>query len=59
MLDLIWSHERGADTYYRNQAGRIIFPSPFDPGDFWDMCQKPDQSKFVLHARASLEDAVR
>jgi 4-hydroxyacetophenone monooxygenase len=48
MLDLLWSHEHTADTYYRNQAGRIILPSPFPAEDFWNMSQLPDESKFVL-----------
>lgn len=48
MLGLLWSHERGADTYYRNQAGRIILPSPFPGHVFWQMCQRPDESAFML-----------
>ena len=59
MRGLIWSHERGADTYYRNQAGRIILPSPFPPEVFWEMCQQPDAAKFVLRTPASLESAAR
>jgi hypothetical protein len=50
--------ERGADTYYRNQAGRIILPSPFPPEVFWEMCQQPDAAKFVLRTPASLESAA-
>jgi 4-hydroxyacetophenone monooxygenase len=49
MLGLLWSHDRKADTYYRNQAGRIILPSPFPAEEFWNMCQCPDESKFVLY----------
>lgn len=49
MGGLLWSHDRRANTYYRNQAGRVILPSPFRAEDLWDMCQKPDESKFVLH----------
>jgi cation diffusion facilitator CzcD-associated flavoprotein CzcO len=52
MLDLIWTHEQRADTYYRNQAGRIIVPSPFTAIDFWDMNQRPDESAFILRAEA-------
>ena len=59
MLGLIWTHEHGADTYYRNQAGRIILPSPFPPEVFWEMCQQPNAANFVLRTRASLESAAR
>ena len=59
MRGLIWTHERGADTYYRNQAGRIILPSPFAPEVFWEMSQQPDAAKFVLRTPASLEGAAR
>ena len=59
MRGLIWTHERGADTYYRNQAGRIILPSPFAPEVFWEMSQQPDAAKFVLRTSASLEGAAR
>jgi len=52
MLDLIWTHEHRADTYYRNQTGRIILPSPFTATDFWDMNQRPDKSAFLLRAGA-------
>jgi 4-hydroxyacetophenone monooxygenase len=59
MRGLIWTHEHGADTYYRNQAGRIILPSPFPPEVFWGMSQRPDAANFVLRTRASLEGAAR
>jgi cation diffusion facilitator CzcD-associated flavoprotein CzcO len=52
MLGLLWTHERRADTYYRNQAGRIILPSPFPAEELWQMSQQPDQAKFILHDRA-------
>ncbi|WP_208301292.1 NAD(P)/FAD-dependent oxidoreductase [Mycobacterium sp. DL440] len=52
MEDLIWTHELGADTYYRNQSGRIIVPSPFTAIEYWDMNQRPDESAFVLRAGA-------
>lgn len=58
MLGLIWSHERGADTYYSNQAGRIILPSPFPADVFWEMSQKPDPSKFVLRSADILEGSA-
>ena len=59
MLGLIWTHEHGADTYYRNQAGRIILPSPFPPDVFWEMARKPDPSKFVLRPADVLEGSAR
>jgi 4-hydroxyacetophenone monooxygenase len=59
MRGLIWTHEQGADTYYRNKAGRIILPSPFPPEVFWGMSQQPDAANFVLRTRASLEGAAR
>ena len=52
MLDLLWTHERRADTYYRNQAGRIILPSPFPAEEFWHMSREPDETKFTLHDRS-------
>jgi hypothetical protein len=52
MLGLLWTHERRADTYYRNQAGRIILPSPFPAQVFWQMSQKPEQANFILHTKA-------
>jgi 4-hydroxyacetophenone monooxygenase len=58
MLGLIWTHEHGADTYYRNQAGRIILPSPFPADVFWEMSQKPDPSKFVLRSADVLEGSA-
>jgi 4-hydroxyacetophenone monooxygenase len=59
MTGLIWTHEHGADTYYRNQAGRIILPSPFPPEVYWEMSQLPEASNFVLRMPASLEGAGR
>jgi 4-hydroxyacetophenone monooxygenase len=58
MQGLIWTHEHGADTYYRNQAGRIILPSPFPPEVFWELCQRPDPAKFMLRTTAALESAA-
>jgi hypothetical protein len=51
MAGLLWSYDKNAHTYYRNSAGRIVFPSPFRAEDFWTMCQEPDESKFVLQTR--------
>jgi 4-hydroxyacetophenone monooxygenase len=58
MSKLIWTYDQRADTYYRNEAGRIILPSPFLPEDYWNMSQLPDASKFIIHAKANLEGAV-
>jgi 4-hydroxyacetophenone monooxygenase len=49
MLDTIWANDRRADTYYRNQAGRIIMPCPWRLVEFWEMAQRPDEESFILH----------
>jgi cation diffusion facilitator CzcD-associated flavoprotein CzcO len=54
MSKLLWSYERKASTYCRNEAGRVILPSPFRPETFWSMCQKPDETKFVIHNPAQI-----
>jgi 4-hydroxyacetophenone monooxygenase len=59
MSKLIWSYDRRADTYYRNEAGRIILPSPFLPEEYWSMSQTPEVGQFLLHSRSALEGAVR
>ena len=59
MQDLIWTHELHAHTYYRNQAGRVIVPSPFTAIDFWEMNQRPDESAFILRAVAPAGTSTR
>jgi 4-hydroxyacetophenone monooxygenase len=59
MSTLLWSRERKASTYYRNESGRVILPSPFRPEDFWTMCQKPDEAKFVIHHPEQLTPPAR
>ena len=59
MAGLIWTYEHDADTYYRNQAGRIILPSPFPPEVYWEMSQIPAASSFLLRMPASLESTGR
>jgi len=54
MEDLIWTYERRADTYYRNQAGRIILPSPFSAQAFWNLCHTPDEAQFIFQDRAGV-----
>ncbi len=54
MADLSWTHDQKADTYYLNEAGRIILPSPFLPEDYWQMSQRPEESKFVLRSCESM-----
>jgi 4-hydroxyacetophenone monooxygenase len=44
----IWAHELKAHNYYRNDAGRVILPSPWRLVEFWDMSQIPDAAKFVI-----------
>jgi len=58
MSKLLWSHERRASTYYRNQAGRVILPSPFQAQVLWRMAQAPDESKFLIHSPAELAAAA-
>lgn len=50
MAGLIWTHDHKADTYYRNESGRIILPSPFLPEDYWQMSQRPDESHFHMRS---------
>jgi len=54
MSKLLWSHERRASTYYRNQKGRVILPSPFRAERLWRMSQRPDETKFVIHNLAQV-----
>lgn len=49
MSKLLWSYERRASTYYRNEAGRVVLPSPFQAQRYWNMAQVPDESKFVIN----------
>jgi hypothetical protein len=58
MLDSIWTHERRADTYYRNGEGRIILPSPWRHVEYWEMSQRPDASKFLLETRSRVTELV-
>jgi 4-hydroxyacetophenone monooxygenase len=58
MAGLIWNYERGADTYYRNEAGRIILPSPFEVSDFWSMNQQPQTDKFLIRRFESTAQAA-
>lgn len=58
MQGSIWAYERRADTYYRNEAGRIILPSPWRLVEYWEMSQVPDESKFILRKSADVLDAV-
>ena len=53
MLDLVWHHERTADTYYRNEAGRIIMPNPWSAEEYWTLSQVPAASKFRFGRRTS------
>jgi 4-hydroxyacetophenone monooxygenase len=55
----IWSHEHTAHTYFRNAAGRLIFPNPFPVNDYWTMCLAPDASAFLIHERSRSADVAR
>ncbi|WP_261566049.1 flavin-containing monooxygenase [Frankia gtarii] len=44
----IWTHVLGAHTYYRNEAERVILPSPWRLVEYWEMSQTPIEEKFTL-----------
>lgn len=44
----VWTTQTGANTYYRNKAGRVTLPSPWRMVDFWTMLRKPDASAFSV-----------
>lgn len=48
MKGSIWAHELHAHTYYRNEAGRVIFPSPWRLVEYWEMSQCPIESHFII-----------
>jgi cation diffusion facilitator CzcD-associated flavoprotein CzcO len=54
MQTLLWAHDQSADTYYRNQAGRVVLVNPFWPGEFWNMTRVPEPDKFILRNRRGL-----
>jgi len=58
MLDSIWANDRRADTYYRNETGRIILPTPFRLVEFWEMSQRPDEESFILHSTDRVPELV-
>ena len=43
---MIWSH-RGTSTYFRNDAGRIVFNSPWKYIDFWARTKQFARSDYV------------
>ncbi|HEX4110418.1 MAG TPA: NAD(P)/FAD-dependent oxidoreductase [Solirubrobacteraceae bacterium] len=47
---MIWSH-RGASTWYRNAAGRVVTNSPWRLIDYWRMTREPDLSEYLLTPR--------
>jgi cation diffusion facilitator CzcD-associated flavoprotein CzcO len=51
MKGSIWTHEFKAHTYYRNDAGRPILPSPWRLVEYWHLSQRPEPSKFLLDSR--------
>lgn len=48
MAGSIWVWERRANTYYTNQKGRPILPTPWRHVDFWKMTRAPQKDAFVL-----------
>jgi 4-hydroxyacetophenone monooxygenase len=48
MEKLIWVHYKDAHTYFRNDAGRVVFQNPFPARETWELCRTPDESAFVF-----------
>ncbi|CAJ96528.1 flavin-containing monooxygenase [Cupriavidus necator] len=48
MAGAIWAWERRAHTYYTNQKGRPILPTPWRHVDFWRMTREPMKEAFIL-----------
>ncbi|WP_338889126.1 NAD(P)/FAD-dependent oxidoreductase [Rhodococcus sovatensis] len=44
----VWNTQTGANTYYRNKAGRVTLPSPWRMVDFWTMLRTPDEDAFTV-----------
>ncbi len=48
MAGSIWAHERGAHTYYTNQKGRPILPTPFMHIEYWEMSRTPQAGDLIV-----------
>ncbi|MFD9663536.1 flavin-containing monooxygenase [Rhodococcus sp. NPDC059968] len=48
MAGSIWAHERGAHTYYTNQKGRPILPTPFMHVEYWEMSRTPEEGALIV-----------
>lgn len=48
MSGSIWAWERRAHTYYTNQKGRPILPTPWRHVEFWRMTREPNKEAFIL-----------
>ncbi|WP_153034707.1 NAD(P)/FAD-dependent oxidoreductase [Amycolatopsis sp. YIM 10] len=48
MANTIWCNSPAAHTYYRNQAGRVILPSPWRMVDSWTKLRAPIEEHFRL-----------
>ncbi|MFM0347795.1 flavin-containing monooxygenase [Paraburkholderia sp. RL17-347-BIC-D] len=48
MQGSVWAWERRAHTYYTNQKGRPILPTPYRHVDFWKMTREPKRDAFIL-----------
>ncbi len=48
MAGSIWGLDLSAHTYYKNQSGRTILPSPFTLMKDWELHRSPRQSDFLL-----------
>ena len=48
MAGSIWKWERRAHTYYTNQKGRPILPTPWRHVEVWKMTRRPDRDAFIV-----------
>ena len=47
MQSLVWSHP-SVSSWYKNENGRIIINQPDRLVDYWEKCQSPDPTDFVI-----------
>lgn len=48
MAGSVWVWERGANTYYTNQKGRPILPTPIRHVELWELSRRPDRDCFII-----------
>ncbi|MBV9817392.1 MAG: NAD(P)/FAD-dependent oxidoreductase [Solirubrobacterales bacterium] len=54
---MIWTHP-GMSTYYRNDRGRVVVPSPFRVVDYWRMAREANMDDYEL-SPARAENVAR